>query len=395
MGIKVGLITGEYPPMEGGVGSFTQQLAKALAELDCDPWIITRRLARPDDVPRNVAFNEPVDLGFATLLPWATSWRRGDSQMVAEAIERYQLDLVNIQYQAAAFNMRNPRINFLPWRLGGLSKSVVTFHDLRTPYLFPKAGRLRERMVSLMAKQADAVIATNSADYRQLADLGLRSLAQIPIGSNIPAYPVSAEQSAEIRQSIDLPPDAILLAYFGFLNESKGAMTLVDALASLPAHFHLVFIGGHAGASDPHNNNDYTKLLAAQIDSHQLAQRVHWTGFVADELVSQWLVSADMIVLPYRDGVSLRRGTLMAALAHGRPIVTTPAQGDEPLLDANCLAFSPADDPERLAETIRQLAADPAKRARLAANAKQLAQAFEWATIAERTLALYREVLAS
>jgi hypothetical protein len=35
--MKIGLITGEYPPMQGGVGAFTQELARAMAALPDAP----------------------------------------------------------------------------------------------------------------------------------------------------------------------------------------------------------------------------------------------------------------------------------------------------------------------------------------------------------------------
>jgi hypothetical protein len=77
--------------------------------------------------------------------------------------------VVNIQYQPAAYNMNSAAINFLPWRLKNVVKTAVTFHDLRVPYLFPKAGRLRQTAVNFLARSADGVIATNPADYQSLS----------------------------------------------------------------------------------------------------------------------------------------------------------------------------------------------------------------------------------
>ena len=45
---------------------------------------------------------------------------------------------------------------------------VVTFHDLRVPYLFPKAGRLRPAAVTHLARAAAGVIATDPADEAEL-----------------------------------------------------------------------------------------------------------------------------------------------------------------------------------------------------------------------------------
>ena len=130
--------------------------------------------------------------------------------------------MVNIQYQAAAYNMRSAAINWLPWRLRGLSRSVVTFHDLRVPYLFPKAGPLRRRVVAGMARRADGVIATNPADFAALQALRPASpCVEIPIGSNVPAFTPAAEDVAAARAALNLSDDHILLGYFGFLNPSQ------------------------------------------------------------------------------------------------------------------------------------------------------------------------------
>ena len=155
--------------MEGGVGAFTAELAKALQQQGHTVHIITSREARPPDAPRTfTSAIEPIDLGFAQLHPRINRWRWPSLAVIADIVLRYELDVVNIQYQPAAFNMNSAAINFLPWRLKNMVKTAVTFHDLRVPYLFPKAGRLRQTAVNFLARSADGVIATNPADYQSL-----------------------------------------------------------------------------------------------------------------------------------------------------------------------------------------------------------------------------------
>ncbi|MGD2078362.1 MAG: glycosyltransferase, partial [Chloroflexota bacterium] len=59
MDLKIGLVTGEYPPMEGGVGAFTHELATALSHLGHEVHVVTDRRARPEDAPRD--FWNPKD----------------------------------------------------------------------------------------------------------------------------------------------------------------------------------------------------------------------------------------------------------------------------------------------------------------------------------------------
>ena len=384
--VKIGLITGEYPPMEGGVGAFTAELGQALAALGYQIHIITSREARPEPEQRRLStLQEPVALPFGRLHPFIKKWNWPSLAQVADVVLREQLDVVNIQYQAAAFHMRSPAANVLPWRLQGLVKTAVTFHDLRVPYLLPKVGRLRRFVVNFMAQQAHGVIATNPEDYAILKQLNSR-VRQIPIGSNIDAYQPHQIEIEEARDLLGLTDDAILLGYFGFLNDTKGADTLLYALAQLEANIHLVFIGGQTSSSDSENNQQFLDYLKGLIAELGLTERVHWTGFVAEKRVSTFLHAADLMVMPYRDGVSLRRGTLMAVLAHGRPLLTTsPTVTTPELAHGKNAWFVPPNDVDLLAKAIRRLAADRALREKLGDTAVHVADRFTWDKIAAET----------
>ena len=66
--MRIGLVTGEYPPLEGGVGAFTEQLARALHARGHEIHVITTRRARPDDAPRKAsALFEPVALDLSLI----------------------------------------------------------------------------------------------------------------------------------------------------------------------------------------------------------------------------------------------------------------------------------------------------------------------------------------
>lgn len=394
MSLKIGLVTGEYPPMEGGVGAFTQELAQALAAAGHHIHIITAKEARPSHARRSwTQLAEPVDIDFAQLHPRIGRWRWPSLAPIVDIVIRYKLDLVNIQYQAAAYNMRSPAVNLLPWRLKGVTKTVVTFHDLRVPYLFPKAGRLRRMVVDFMARQAHGVIVTNQQDYHFLAARLDAPLSQIPIGSNIRVYTPNHIEVNEARETLGLTTADCLLGYFGFLNASKGADTLLRALARLDQRFHLVFIGGQTGSSDEVNKQFYEQIksLVAELG---LEERVHWTGFVRDDRVATYLHAADMMVMPYRDGVSLRRGTLMAILAHGRPLITTaPTTPTPELIDRQNAWFVPPGDGAAVAAAVQSLAAAPELRTTLGQNAAQVADLFTWDKIVAQTVAFLQKIV--
>ena len=133
-------------------------------------------------------------------------------------------DWVHVQYQTAAYGM-HPAINALPrfLRRQGL-RAAWTYHDLRVPYLFPKAGnRLRDRVTRLPLRAADAVIVTNQSDWESVrAQTRPGQLHRIPIGSDIESRQFSDGERRERRAMRGYGGDQLVLGYFGFLERQQG-----------------------------------------------------------------------------------------------------------------------------------------------------------------------------
>ncbi len=383
--MRVGLVSGEYPPLQGGVGDFTQALARALCAVGVEVHVMTSGAARR---PPRPASDEPE---VHTIGP---GWSFADLLRTARLAGRLHLDRLNLQYQAAAFGLTAP-IHFLP-QLASVP-CVVTFHDLRVPYLFPKAGRLRVTAVTHLARSAAGAIATDPADAAELRRRGgIRLLAEIPIGSNITPKAPPGYDRGRWRAEHGVGRGEFLLGYFGFLNESKGADTLIEALAVLvnvrKAPVRLVLIGGRTGVSDP-TNAAFDARLTRLVARHDLQQRVLGTGFVDAPDVSAAMMACDAVVLPYRDGASLRRGSLLAALAHGCAVITTqPAEPLPDLRDGDNVSLIPPGSAAAIVLAVTQLLDAPELRARLGQAAREAAAAFSWEQIARRTLEFYGRV---
>ena len=385
--MKVLFITGEFPPMQGGVGDYTRELGLALGDLGCEVEVATSIQAGP------VAGLE--------IHPVVEQWNWGSWRILLDLVHRSRPDVVHIQYQAAAYAM-HPAINLFPRWLRRVEsprlRTTVTFHDLKVPYLFPKAGPVRRWVVNELARSSYAAITTNREDFENLrTELGAEP-ALVPIGSNIqPRLPVEYDRDAW-RARWGVGPDDLLLCFFGFINDRKGVDVLLDALSLLtaeaaePVNPHLLFIGGQTGASDPTNVAALAEIQA-QIARLDLEQRVHWTGYVPDQEVSACFKAADLCVLPFRDGISFLHGTFHAALVHGAAIITTRPRVSLPeLVDGENVVLVPPQDARTLAQTIARLAADREWRCTLGEGAEQLSKTFRWEAIAASTLELYRGI---
>lgn len=399
--------------MQGGVGDCTNEIALALIKRGVQVSVLTTALEQPLLLPpsSDIAASLPLQIHRRI-----KKWDWSALSHIRRTIAELQPDIYHIQYQTGAFGM-HPMINFAPRlltprppllkskeRLSGegekRAKSVVTFHDLRPMYLFPKAGPLRDWVTFQLARTTDAVVATNQDDYTRLAALHLKQLSLIPIGSNINPTPPRDFDRAALREELGVEPDEILLCYFGFLNESKGGETLLRALAELP-NAKLVMLGGQTGESDA-TNIAYLARVRNLIEELNLTERVIWTDFLDPPEVSAHFLASDICVLPYRDGASYRRGTFMAALAHGMAIVTTSDESrgmkDEgerlpSLRDGENVVLVPPDNPGAIVEAVKRIGTNPALRVKLQHGARETAQFFTWDKIADAHLELYKNLL--
>ncbi len=370
--MRIGLITGEYPPLEGGIGAHTDVLSRYLHQQGHDVFVFSnnRTEAQSPDIH---------------LTNTVSKWNLGTNRLINKWAKDKDLDILNLQFQTAAFNM-SPWIHVVPHMLD--TPFVTTFHDLRFPYLFPKAGLLRDWIVMHLAKSSKGVIVTNHEDWGRVKYLPSR---MIPIGSSIPLqHDVDCQAT---RRKLNVSENDFLLTHFGFVNHSKGIDTILQAIASLNDRaIKLVMIGGKTGSSDPANIS-YSQSIDDLITELGLQNQVIWTGFVNDAEVSTYLQSADIVTLPFRDGASFRRSSLMAAIEQTCPIITTQPALNIPEFSEDNMCLIQPDNIEQLANAIDRLRQSPDKRDQLRQNVKSLRQHFDWDSITEETISFFEQVI--
>jgi glycosyltransferase involved in cell wall biosynthesis len=380
------MVTGEYPPRLGGVGAYTARLCEALGPDAVQVAVLTGGRAPGWEVDASATRGIPV----ARAVP---RWTVAAFPGVQRAATAWGAELVHLQYQAAAFDLSGV-VPLLPaWLRLRLPRVrvAVTFHDLRPPYLFPKAGPLRPASLRLMASASHGVACTEPADLRMLGER--RGRRAIPLASNIDCRPPPGYAQAAWRRARGLPADAPLVGFFGFVGATKGVDTLLRALAALP-EARLALIGGEAGASDPSDRAGaaHTRALERALG---LEGRVWRSGALEPAEVSAALLACDAVALPFVDGASGRRGTLLAALAHGRAVITTQGPDDALLTPGQHALLVPPGDAAALAGAIRAVLDDPTLRGRLEAGAARLAARHTWPSIARAHQDWYRELLRS
>ncbi len=373
--MKIGVITGEFPPMTGGVGAFSRILAETMQQQGHEVQILSRHGTDSDTLPISTISN----------------WGMGSYAPIQEWVHKHQFDVVNLQFQTAAYDM-SPFVHFLPNMVH--TPLVTTFHDLRFPYLFPKAGKLRTWIVNYLARKSNGVIATNHEDGQQLSDLHNHTV--IPIGSNIMSELPADYDRTSWRKKVGADDDTFLLGHFGFIKEIKGIDYLLSAMTKLRTggvRVRLVFIGGRSNVVDDGSDDPYLAHLDKRIQQLGLEEFVHWTGFVEEGEVASYLSAVDLVTLPFLDGASYRRGSLMAAIQYGCAILTTHPQTKIPTFKHEINTWLiPTYSDSQIEAGILHLLEHPHHLTDLREGALELRQHFDWDVIAKDTVSFFEKV---
>lgn len=385
--MRIVMISAEYPPMAGGVGDYTRRLNAMLTHQGHEVAVITG--------PQGQAYRDAARI-YPVRIP---VWNGAGLAMIRQTIDKLQPEIVHIQYQTGAYQMK-VAINTLPSALKRERKKglrvVTTAHDLLPPYLFPKAGMLRDWYTKRVIRDADGAILTNAGDYHTVmtesrVPWNPRTVF-IPIGANVTPAPPAHFDREIWRNKFDIQKQDLLLAYFGLLTHTKGLENILAAMEQLPPTTRLVLIGG---IGERVEDQAYANSIRQLIAQKGLQERVVMTGHTDPSEVSGYLIAADAVLLPFTDGYSYRRGSLITALAHGVPVITTHAPANirqDPLpelIDGKEVLLVAPDNTEQLVAAVLRLHQDPALSHTLARNGQALTDVFSWERIVAQHESFY------
>ncbi len=191
---------------------------------------------------------------------------------------------------------------------------------------------------------------------------------------------------ARIEDEMPLPPElgdaeGPVILFFGLLRPYKGLDTLLEAYAGIEGA-ELWIVG--------RPRMDVEPLRSAAARARGPVRFL--TRFVEDAEIPAILRRADVLVLPYRDAE--QSGVLYTGLAFGKAMVLSEVGGFPEVAAHSAALLVPPEDPAALAAALEELVGNEAERRALAdAAAAAAAGPYSWDGAAERTLALYEELL--
>lgn len=294
-------------------------------------------------------------------------WDYASVSEIKKVLKDKKIESVILQYAPAVYNT-SFRIRWAFTKLP--CKKIATFHTLW--------GNTWDRILGmLLLFGSSKIIVTNSeimSIFRRRIPFFLRKSYWIPIATNI--FPTKEENRPE---SESLP----IISYFGMLYPGKGLDTILDTLKELKRKkekFIFKFLGGPIIYFQ-----SYEAYFKAELKRRNLSDMVECLGYIPPEDVSMWLSKSRFVFLPYDKGMSDRRGTFMAAIAHGKAVLTSPPIVPMPSLENGINVIWPNRKcVDEYVKLIQRLLHDENLVSTLGKGAKKLSRMFNWEKIAQQ-----------
>jgi len=389
---RVLILSWEYPPLiEGGLARHVRKLCESLAWLGVEVHVLTRggEESPEEDVVRGVSIHRvreptrPTDLG--EFVAWV---ERMNADMLAAGVElgdRYEFDLVHGHDWLVAMAG-----DHLARRFGSPLVTTIhaTEHGRHQGWVDKHPQSYIHGVEHWIANRSDRVIACSFYMREQIADIfGVNGgrVAVIPNGIDPDELqPQDAPGLRRLREQFAAPDERLVLL-IGRLVYEKGFQLALEAMPRLvdavPGTRFLV-----AGSG--------THEVELRRQAAELGLMEHGTflGWIGDDVLHSLYRIADVCVVP---SIYEPFGLVaLEAMASGCACIVADTGGLREVVphEEVGLRFR-ARDPVALGEMVERVLTDADLRQRLVAEGAEHVLRFDWNDVAERTVALYGDLL--
>jgi glycosyltransferase involved in cell wall biosynthesis len=266
---------------------------------------------------------------------------------------------------------------------------IATYHTFFEEYLHhyvpllprPVGRALARRFTRSQCAQLAAIVAPSEPMRALLLEYGVSTRIQV-IPTGLPAERYVPGDGARFRAHFGIDAQRPLLLYVGRVAHEKNIEFLLHAFLALRrmrADALLVIAG--EGPAREH--------LQSQVTELGIGADAQFIGYLDRERgLADCYAAADVFVFASR--TETQGLVLLEALAQGRPVVSTAHLGTASILQAGCGARVAPEKPEAFAQAVADILDDPARAARLSAQARSYAAGWASDQMAWRLAELYR-----
>jgi glycosyltransferase involved in cell wall biosynthesis len=373
----------------GGFGTYTAQLIKHLAILEADRSYLLLENRLPTTVPQ---YRHRDSLLSTRAMAWPPAWNVYTSQRRSRVFwALWDLPRTLQRFAPALFHSVD-NVSVPSKRFRG--KTVLTLHDI-IPISHPHFCRRRDAaaaqlLIQRAVKYADAIITESHYSADRIRDRFPDANSRIFVvrnGVDHDVFVPIADRDATARAMAEKHAfySPLFLLTVATLNPRRNLVRLLHAY-----HRHLqtagdvdscLVIAGCRGWKD--------SIIFETVRQLRLDTRVHFMDFVPDADLIKLYQSACVVLHPsLLEGFGL---PVVEAMACATPVICSSTTSLGEIAGDAALLIDPLDTDE-LAHAITTLLADTAQWHHFSQKGVQQAQTFQWATAADQTRAIYRQI---
>lgn len=386
--MRICILSSTFPPQANGklcgIGDYTFHLSQHLASLHFEIDIITTT---------TYIGSEQVD-STLRVLPVIDEWSFPGLKKIKDLWRNNLYDALSWQYQPGIYGGKWSIYNsMLAWLARQNGRLVTTFHTLSNPSPISPT-RFNALLIAILSQQ---IIITNERHRQELFNLyppAKNKHHLIPVGSNIlpsiKSWQTRHATCKRVRQKLGIGPKQTLISNFGLIYPDKNLESLVCAVGKLKFAGYpvkLLLIGQVRPRSAA-----YLAEIKKLVQEQGIENHVIWVHDCPADKVSDYLFASDIYAVPYKDGLTTRRTSALAGMAHGLPVVSTigPATSEIFTREKGVILVPPNDD-DALVESLIDLVTFPEKRRALGEASRRLSKQFSWESVAKQMACVFNE----
>ncbi len=336
------VLLGPVYPYKGGIAHYTGLLAKELAKTH-PTKVVSFKLQYPKflypgqqqrDYENDSFRYEDTEYLINTVNPF--SWLQA-----CMVLARFTPDLVIIPWWNPFFGPAFSVIAILA-KMMCRTKVLFLIHNV-----FPHERLPFDRlMTTFTLRRGDCFIVQSGENEAMLLDIVKNPVYRRTMHPTYDAFNIEGFDRAALRRELELPDDARVMLFFGFVREYKGLTYLIEALPSINKRVensYLLVVGDFY--------DDKPKYLE-QIESLGVSAMVKIIdAYIPDRQVGKYFTASDLVVLPYVSAT--QSGIVQIAFGFGKPVIVTSVGGlPEVVEDGRTGYVVPPCDAEALADAV-------------------------------------------
>lgn len=373
-----------YPPQKCGIGTFTNNLIKSIAEnfgyKELIPNLYVVAISDKDppyEYPSEVSFvvNQNVQRDYVA---------------AAKFINYNKVDACILEHEFGIFGGESGvYILSLVSRLE--VPLIVTFHTvIREPTYIQKV------IVQELSQRAEKVIVMSQKAVKFLLDIYNISEEKIEvIEHGVPVGKVFHRDA--VREKFNFTNKTVLLT-FGLLSRNKGIETVIKALPKVvEKHKNVLYIilGNTHPKVVSRYGEEYREYLLRLVKEFGIEDYVYfYKNFLPEDLLMEYLYAIDIYITPYLNEAQITSGTLSYAIGAGAAVISTPYwHAQELLADGRGILFD-FNNHEQLAKILIDLLDNPEKIEQLRESATKYGNNLKWPKIGAKYIKTAKSAIA-